>query len=246
MNPPLAAIILSFLVPAMGLVLILVGIARLAGLSPTGPRWCAGLVLCSLAIVATPVGGLALARWLAGVVDRWSLSAMALLVSTTARLAYSSLARSADLGSIARIYCDSFAVARSTSLSSPASCEGETRILPTRIYAVPASHISKPHLSAALGRVPIQRPFKPSRGRRSFEVTGQNFTIRCIPAVEFPVGVPIRTKRRACQRDACEQALRTGIRQHLRAHLGVRLSAHVAANRARRRRCISAERKLIG
>src|ERR1039458_6492190 len=81
MNPPLAAIILSFLVPAMGLVLILVGIARLAGLSPTGPRWCAGLVLCSLAIVATPVGGMPLARWLAGIVDHWSLSAMALLVS---------------------------------------------------------------------------------------------------------------------------------------------------------------------
>ena len=81
MNPPLAAIILSFLVPAMGLVLILVGIARLTGLSPTGPRWCAGLVLCSLALVATPVGGMPLARWLAGIVDHWSLSAMALLVS---------------------------------------------------------------------------------------------------------------------------------------------------------------------
>ena len=81
MNPPFAAIALSFLVPALGLVLSLAGIARLAGLHPRGPGWCAGLVLCSLAIVATPLGGLPLARWLAGVVDHWSVPAIALLAS---------------------------------------------------------------------------------------------------------------------------------------------------------------------
>src|ERR1017187_1403265 len=93
----------------------------------------------------------------------------------------------------------------------------------------------KPRLSAALGRVSIQRHFKLSSSRRSFDVAGQNLAIRCVAAVEFLVGCPIRTKRRALQRDACEQPLRTGIRQHFRVHHGVRLSAHVAANRARRR-----------
>jgi hypothetical protein len=81
MNPPLAAIILSFLVPTMGLVLIFAGIARLAGLHPRGLGWCAGLVLFSLAIVATPLGGMPLARWLAGVVDHWSVPSTALLAS---------------------------------------------------------------------------------------------------------------------------------------------------------------------
>jgi hypothetical protein len=81
MNPPLAAIVLSFLVPAMGLVLMLASVARLAGLRPKGPGWCAGLVLCSLAIVATPIGGMPLARWLAGVVDHWSVPSAVLLAS---------------------------------------------------------------------------------------------------------------------------------------------------------------------
>jgi len=81
MNPPFAAIALSFLVPALGLALMLAGLARLAGLHPRGPGWCAGLVLCSLAIVATPLGGLPLARWLAGMVDHWSVPAIALLTS---------------------------------------------------------------------------------------------------------------------------------------------------------------------
>jgi hypothetical protein len=88
MNPPLAAIILSFLVPAMGLVLILAGVARLAGLQPRGRGWCAGLVLCSLAIVATPVSGMPLARWLAGVVDHWSLPTTALLAAACVRLLF--------------------------------------------------------------------------------------------------------------------------------------------------------------
>ena len=105
--------------------------------------------------------------------------------------------------------------------------------------------LQKPNLSAAMRRVPIQRPFKLSRDRRSFEVAGQNFTIRCVAAVEFPVGFLIRTKRRAFQRDACEQPARTGIGQHFRVHHGVRLSACVAANWARRRCCLSANRELI-
>jgi len=71
-------------------------------------------------------------------------------------------------------------------------------VAPPRARAVPF-RIRKPHLSFALGRLPIQRPFKLSRGRRSFEVAGQNFTIRCVAAVEFFVGVPIRTKRGAVQ-----------------------------------------------
>ena len=81
MNSPLAAIALSFLVPALGLLLILAGIARLAGLNPKGLCWCAGLVLFSAAIVAIPLGGMPLARWLAGVVDHWSVPSIALLTS---------------------------------------------------------------------------------------------------------------------------------------------------------------------
>jgi hypothetical protein len=81
MNPPLAAILLSFLVPAIGLVLIFAGIARLVGLHPKGWGWCAGLVLLSLAVVSIPLSGMPLARWLASVVDHWSVPSTALLAS---------------------------------------------------------------------------------------------------------------------------------------------------------------------
>ena len=77
-------------------------------------------------------------------------------------------------------------------------------------------------------------------------MAGQNFTICCVAAVEFPVGFPIRPKRGAIQRDAREQPARTGILQHFRRHHGVRLSARVPANRAGRPCCLSADRKLIG
>src|SRR5208283_279951 len=70
----------------------------------------------------------------------------------------------------------------------------------------------KTRLSPTVGRVPIQRVFELSRDRRWFEVAGQNFAIRRIAGVEFSIGFPIRTKRRAFQRDAREQSARTGIR----------------------------------
>src|ERR1019366_3833890 len=81
MKPPIAAILLSFLVPAIGLVLIFAGIARLVGLHPKGWGWCAGLVLLSLAVVSIPLSGMPLARWLASVVDHWSVPSTALLAS---------------------------------------------------------------------------------------------------------------------------------------------------------------------
>src|ERR1019366_2538828 len=71
--------------------------------------------------------------------------------------------------------------------------------------------IRKPHLSRALGRLPMQRPFKLSRGRRRLEVARQNLTIRRVAAVKFLVGFPTRTERRAFQRNAREQPARTGI-----------------------------------
>jgi hypothetical protein len=101
-------------------------------------------------------------------------------------------------------------------------------------------------LLVAFGRVPIQRVFKFSRGRRSFELAGQNLTIGCVVSVEFTIGIPIRPKRRAGQRDACENPVRTGIRQHFRLQLRVRPSARVAANGAGRYGCISAQREFIG
>jgi hypothetical protein len=69
----------------------------------------------------------------------------------------------------------------------------------------------KARLSAALRRLPIQCMFKLSRDRRSFDIAGENFTIRCVATVKFPVGFLIRTKSRAFQRDAREQPARTGI-----------------------------------
>ena len=81
MNPPLSAIAVSFLAPVLGLALLLDGLARVLGLRPKGPRWCSGLVLCALAIASLPCGGLPLARWLAGVVDHWSVPTIALLAS---------------------------------------------------------------------------------------------------------------------------------------------------------------------
>ena len=81
MNPPLASAVLSFLEPTMGLVLILASLARLLGFHPKKPGWCVVLVLFSVAIVATPLSGMPLARWLAGVVDHWSVPSTTLLAS---------------------------------------------------------------------------------------------------------------------------------------------------------------------
>ena len=77
-------------------------------------------------------------------------------------------------------------------------------IHPSRRRDTTANQISSPGplsllLLVAFGRIPIQRVFKLSRDRRSFEVAGQNFMIGCVVAVEFPVGFLIRPKRRACQ-----------------------------------------------
>ena len=88
MNPPLAAIILSYLVPTMGLALIFAGIARLAGLRPRRWGWCAGLAIFSLAIMAVPLGGLPLARLLAGIVAHWSVPSTALFAATVIRLSF--------------------------------------------------------------------------------------------------------------------------------------------------------------
>jgi hypothetical protein len=80
-NPPLASVVVSFLVPTMALVLMLSSIARLVGFRPKELGWRIGLVLFSLALVATPLSGMPLARWLAGVVDHWSVPSTALLAS---------------------------------------------------------------------------------------------------------------------------------------------------------------------
>src|ERR1035438_3485886 len=88
MKQPFAAIILSDLVPTMGLALIFAGIARLAGLHPRRWGWCAGLAIFSLAIMAVPLGGLPIARWLAGIVDHWSVPSTALLAATVIRLSF--------------------------------------------------------------------------------------------------------------------------------------------------------------
>ena len=62
----------------------------------------------------------------------------------------------------------------------------------------------------------MQRPFKLCRSRRSFEIARQNFTVRRILAVKFPIGVRVGSQCRAFQRDTGEQSACAGIRQHFR------------------------------
>jgi len=79
------AIIMSFLVPAMTLMLVFGGVARRFGIDARGLKWGAGLALMSLGLLMIPVDSLPLARWLAGIVDHWSVPLVAILASAVAR-----------------------------------------------------------------------------------------------------------------------------------------------------------------
>lgn len=79
------SVAVSFIVPALALMLGLGELARRCRLNPRGWRWCLGLALASLGLVLVPVAGLPLARWLAGIVDHWSMPLIALLVSAVAQ-----------------------------------------------------------------------------------------------------------------------------------------------------------------
>lgn len=77
--------LVSFLGPALALMLLLGAVAQACGLKPRGPRWCLALALVSSAVVLAPVDGLPLGRWLAGIMDHWSVPLLALLVSAVGR-----------------------------------------------------------------------------------------------------------------------------------------------------------------
>ena len=72
---------MSFLAPALVLMLLFSALAQTLRLNPRGPKWCLGLALASFGLLLIPVGGLPLARWLAGIVDHWSIPLTALLLS---------------------------------------------------------------------------------------------------------------------------------------------------------------------
>jgi MFS family permease len=77
-SPP---VISSFLTPALALMLLFGALGQLLGLNPRGWKWCLGLALASFGLLLIPVGGLPLARWLAGIADHWSIPLTALLLS---------------------------------------------------------------------------------------------------------------------------------------------------------------------
>ena len=77
---PPAAILLSFVGPALVLVLCFNALARRAGLRARGLTWRIVLTLLAAGILIAPMRGLPLARWLAGVADHWSVPLLALLV----------------------------------------------------------------------------------------------------------------------------------------------------------------------
>jgi len=84
MSSPLPAILVSFAGPALALLLLFHALARGFHRQPQGWGWCLGLTAVALVILALPLEGLPLARWLAGVVDHWSIPLLTLLATTVA------------------------------------------------------------------------------------------------------------------------------------------------------------------
>jgi hypothetical protein len=82
LSPP---VVVSFLAPALALTLLLTVVAGAGGLKPRGLAWCGGLFLASLGLAALPLQGLPLARWLAGIIDHWSVPLLALLAAAVVR-----------------------------------------------------------------------------------------------------------------------------------------------------------------
>ena len=85
MRPFALPVIVSFLAPALALVLLLGLAAQQCRLNPRGLKWCLGMALVAFGLLLAPVKGLASARWLAGIADHWSVPLMAVLLSAVAR-----------------------------------------------------------------------------------------------------------------------------------------------------------------
>ncbi len=78
-------VVVSFILPALAVMLVFSAAAGWCRLNPRGWKWFLPLALVSLGFVLAPVDGLPLARWLTGVVDHWSIPLIALLVSAVWR-----------------------------------------------------------------------------------------------------------------------------------------------------------------
>lgn len=81
MSSTLPAIVVSFVAPTLVLVVLFHGLVRCVRPKPRGWAWFAGLTALALGLAVLPLQGLPLARWLAGVVDHWSVPTQALLVA---------------------------------------------------------------------------------------------------------------------------------------------------------------------
>ena len=78
-SPP---VLVSFLAPALALMLFFGAVARSLRVNPQGLKWFLVLALVSCGVLLAPVDGLPLARRLAGVVDHWSIPLIALLAAS--------------------------------------------------------------------------------------------------------------------------------------------------------------------
>lgn len=85
MSPSLPAVLISFVAPALLLLVFFHALAVRLGRQPRGWGGLLGLAAVALGILALPWQGLPLARWLAGVVDHWSVPLLALLGTNVAQ-----------------------------------------------------------------------------------------------------------------------------------------------------------------
>ena len=85
MSFALPPILVSFATPALVLLLLFHALARRLRWQPLGWGWFLGLAALALGVLMFPVQGLPLARWLAGVVDHWSIPLLALLATAVAQ-----------------------------------------------------------------------------------------------------------------------------------------------------------------
>ena len=86
MTPLFPAVFMSFLAPALISMLLFGALAWGLGLNPRHWKWFLGSAIVSVGILAVPVGGLPVARWLAGIVDHWSVTMVALFGVNVVRL----------------------------------------------------------------------------------------------------------------------------------------------------------------
>jgi hypothetical protein len=81
MTTSLPSLVVSFLAPALVVLLLLQVMAKRCHRNIQKSAWAAGLLLATIGIVSLPINGLPLARWLAGVCDHWSVPLIAVMAA---------------------------------------------------------------------------------------------------------------------------------------------------------------------